>query len=100
MVINWTVTDHVKKFTVVSQTAPTVVRRYTLFQSFFHVLLHNSEFCEAWVNENNHFMIWLSDKGCQCDWHKDEADWCGCSPLVIRQKDYDSTLKVRSLFVM
>ena len=68
------------------------------FQSFFHVLVHNSEFCETWINENMHFINWNRDKGCTCD--REAIDVCGCSPLVIKQHDFDERIVVRLLLAI
>ena len=69
------------------------------FQSFFHVLLHNSEFCEKWIDEDMHFIHWDFKRGCDCLRHIDEIDWCGCSPMVIKQHNFDETIAVRILLM-
>ena len=49
------------------------------FQSFFHTVLINSEFCGSHVDNNLHMTNWNRKQGCKCQ-YKHIVDWCGCSP--------------------
>ncbi|KAI2804918.1 Xylosyltransferase 2 [Blomia tropicalis] len=55
-------------------------------ESFFHVVLRNSEFCSTIVNNNLRVTNWQRKRGCKCQ-HKNVVDWCGCSPNTFRKKD-------------
>ena len=61
------------------------------FQSFFHILLLNSEFCEKWVDNNLHLTNWKRKQGCKCQ-YKHIVDWCGCSPNDLKPDDFDKIL--------
>ncbi|XP_045214811.2 xylosyltransferase 2-like [Mercenaria mercenaria] len=67
--------------------------KYTLLpvESFFHVLLLNSEFCESWIDNNLHLTNWKRKQGCKCQ-HKKQVDWCGCSPNDFKMEDLDRLL--------
>ncbi|WAQ96621.1 XYLT-like protein [Mya arenaria] len=54
--------------------------------SFFHTLLLNSEYCERIVDNNLHLTNWKRKQGCKCQ-HKNQVDWCGCSPNVFKSDD-------------
>ncbi|XP_052788050.1 xylosyltransferase oxt-like isoform X2 [Mya arenaria] len=62
--------------------------RYCLLpvESFFHTLLLNSEYCERIVDNNLHLTNWKRKQGCKCQ-HKNQVDWCGCSPNVFKSDD-------------
>ncbi|XP_052266790.1 xylosyltransferase oxt-like isoform X2 [Dreissena polymorpha] len=67
--------------------------KYSLLpvESFFHTLLANSEFC-SWVVDNNlHATNWKRKQGCKCQ-HKNQVDWCGCSPNVFKSEDLNKLL--------
>lgn len=61
------------------------------FQSFFHTLLHNSHFCDKWMENNLHVTNWNRKRGCKCQ-HKNVVDWCGCSPNDFLSQDLDRIL--------
>lgn len=56
-------------------------------ESFFHTAALNSEFCHSVIGNNLRISNWKRKQGCKCQ-HRDVVDWCGCSPLVYRQKDW------------
>uniref|UniRef100_A0A915M9F8 protein xylosyltransferase n=1 Tax=Meloidogyne javanica TaxID=6303 RepID=A0A915M9F8_MELJA len=54
-------------------------------ESFFHTLSINSKnFCNQIFNHNLRFTNWERKQGCRCSAFKPIVDWCGCSPLVVR----------------
>ncbi|XP_046464696.1 xylosyltransferase oxt-like [Daphnia pulex] len=63
--------------------------RYTLLpaESFFHVLILNSKFCESYADNNLRMTLWRRSQGCLCQ-HRHVVDWCGCSPMVFRTTDW------------
>ncbi|VDP11875.1 unnamed protein product [Soboliphyme baturini] len=63
--------------------------RYALLpaESFFHVLVFNSQFCNTMSNINLKLTNWLRSRGCKCQ-YKDVVDWCGCSPNVFLVQDF------------
>lgn len=61
------------------------------FQSFFHTLLLNSKFCDTMVDNNLHLINWRRKQGCKCQ-HKNQVDWCGCSPNVFKIEDLERIL--------
>ena len=50
--------------------------RNFLFQSFFHIVLRNSEMCDTFVDNNLHVTNWKRKLGCKCQ-YKNIVDWCG-----------------------
>ena len=66
------------------------------FQSFFHILIHNSQFCTRWIDEDMHVINWDLNRGCSCQKHIDAIDWCGCSPMVIKQRDFAEMSEVKT----
>lgn len=62
---------------------------YTLLpaESFFHTVLHNSEFCHKVIDNNLHMTNWKRKSGCRCQ-HKHIVDWCGCSPNDYSMSDW------------
>ena len=46
-----------------------------------------------------HLTHWVDEKGCSCQRHLDEVDACGCSPMVIKQRDFDEIIVVRTSWV-
>lgn len=56
-------------------------------ESFFHILLQNSKFCETSVDNNLHVTNWKRKVGCRCQ-YKHVVDWCGCSPNVFKPEDW------------
>ena len=46
-----------------------------------------------------HLTHWVPERGCSCQRHLDEVDSCGCSPMVIKQRDFDEIIVVRILLV-
>lgn len=75
--------------------------KYTLLpvESFFHTLLHNSHFCDKWMENNLHVTNWNRKRGCKCQ-HKNVVDWCGCSPNDFLSQDLDRILsyEVKPIF--
>nr|SVE74964.1 EOG090X01AN [Daphnia dolichocephala] len=63
--------------------------RYTLLpaESFFHVLILNSKFCDSYADNNLRMTLWRRSQGCLCQ-HRHVVDWCGCSPMVFRTADW------------
>nr|SVE71518.1 EOG090X01AN [Daphnia similis]SVE72151.1 EOG090X01AN [Daphnia similis] len=63
--------------------------RYTLLpaESFFHVLILNSKFCDSYADNNLRMTLWRRRQGCLCQ-HRHVVDWCGCSPMVFRTADW------------
>nr|CAG4649102.1 EOG090X01AN [Scapholeberis mucronata]SVE93458.1 EOG090X01AN [Scapholeberis mucronata] len=63
--------------------------RYTLLpaESFFHVLVLNSKFCDSYADNNLRMTLWRRSQGCLCQ-HRNVVDWCGCSPMVFRTADW------------
>lgn len=84
-------------------------------ESFFHVLVLNSRFCDTFVDNNLRMTLWRRSQGCLCQ-HKHvvgmekfssvlnpvhisiislaSLDWCGCSPMVFRTGDWSQLLSV------
>nr|CAG4646048.1 EOG090X01AN [Macrothrix elegans] len=62
---------------------------YTLLpaESFFHILVLNSRFCDTYTETNLRVTLWRRDQGCLCQ-HHHVVDWCGCSPMVYRTADW------------
>nr|CAG4645361.1 EOG090X01AN [Lynceus sp. MCZ IZ 141354] len=62
---------------------------YTLLpaESFFHIVLLNSEHCQTSSDNNLRTTLWKRSQGCLCQ-HKHIVDWCGCSPMVFRIADW------------
>uniref|UniRef100_A0AC35TP77 Protein xylosyltransferase n=1 Tax=Rhabditophanes sp. KR3021 TaxID=114890 RepID=A0AC35TP77_9BILA len=56
-------------------------------ESFFHTLVYNSKFCTEVKSKNLRLTYWNRKQGCRCAKLKKIVDWCGCSPLVYREKD-------------
>lgn len=65
------------------------VFKYTLLpaESFFHTVLRNSKFCNAYVDNNLHVTNWKRKLGCKCQ-YKHVVDWCGCSPNDFKPDDW------------
>lgn len=63
--------------------------RYTLLpaESFFHVLILNSKFCNSYADNNLRMTLWRRSQGCLCQ-HRHVVDWCGCSPMIFRTADW------------
>ena len=63
--------------------------RHTLLpaESFFHVLILNSKFCDSYADNNLRMTLWRRSQGCLCQ-HRHVVDWCGCSPMVFRTADW------------
>ncbi|EDV27962.1 uncharacterized protein TRIADDRAFT_21022, partial [Trichoplax adhaerens] len=55
-------------------------------ESFFHVVLRNSEFCGTIVYDNLRLINWKTNLSCHCQYRK-IVDWCGCSPSNYRRSD-------------
>lgn len=66
-----------------------VVFKHTLLpaESFFHTVLRNSKFCNAYVDNNLHVTNWKRKLGCKCQ-YKHVVDWCGCSPNDFKPEDW------------
>lgn len=66
---------------------------YTLLpaESFFHTVLHNSQFCHKVIDNNLHMTNWKRKSGCRCQ-HKHIVDWCGCSPNDYSLSDWSIIL--------
>ena len=47
-----------------------------------------------------HVINWDTDRGCSCKKHMDAIDWCGCSPMVIRQRDFEEMSAVNAFTTM
>ena len=59
-----------------------------IFQSFFHTVLQNSDYCNSMVTHNNlHMTNWNRKRGCKCQ-YKHIVDWCGCSPNDFTEQDW------------
>ena len=56
------------------------------FQSYFHILLQNSDFCDTQIDISLHMINWVGSQGCTCVGRK--VDFCGCSPKNLRQDDF------------
>ena len=56
-------------------------------ESFFHVLVLNSRFCDSYADNNLRVTLWRRSQGCLCQ-HRNVVDWCGCSPMVFRTTDW------------
>ncbi|XP_075255857.1 xylosyltransferase sqv-6-like isoform X2 [Convolutriloba macropyga] len=52
-------------------------------ESFFSTLVKMSPWCNHVRNTDLKFAHWANKTGCSCA-EKSSVDWCGCSPLVIR----------------
>lgn len=65
-------------------------------ESFFHTAAYNGPFCHSvmWYNLRNE--NWQGKAGCYC--RKNVVDWCGCSPMVFREKMMHRLLKVPEKF--
>ncbi|XP_069190429.1 xylosyltransferase 1-like [Procambarus clarkii] len=48
-------------------------------ESFFHIVLLNSRFCQSFTDNDLHVTNWKRKLGCKCQ-YKHIVDWCGCSP--------------------
>eukprot|EP01147_Barroeca_monosierra_P001315 gene1315-2_t len=55
-------------------------------ESFFHMAAHNSIFCPKMITANWRFANWNRKLGCRCQ-YSHIVDWCGCSPIILLQKD-------------
>eukprot|EP00050_Salpingoeca_kvevrii_P016572 m.56686 g.56686 ORF g.56686 m.56686 type:complete len:724 (-) comp7028_c0_seq2:20-2191(-) len=55
-------------------------------ESFFHVVLANSDNCNTFIFNNFRFANWKRKLGCRCQ-YKAVVDWCGCSPNVFKIED-------------
>ena len=66
-----------------------------MFQSFFHMVLLNSKFCETIIDININVINWIGPQGCSCV--KRPVDWCGCSPKSMTAKDLDFLMVSSSL---
>ncbi|KAL4240387.1 Xylosyltransferase 1 [Mactra antiquata] len=43
------------------------------------------------IDNNLHLTNWKRKQGCKCQ-HKNQVDWCGCSPNVFKSLDFDRLL--------
>ncbi|CAG0922483.1 unnamed protein product [Notodromas monacha] len=55
---------------------------------FLHTLLANSALCATRVNAHLRAINWQRRKSCGCK-SKKIVDWCGCSPSIYRQRDFE-----------
>lgn len=63
------------------------ITAFYIFQSFFHTVLRNSEFCQSFTDNNLHITNWKRKLGCKCQ-YKHIVDWCGCSPNDFTPSDW------------
>lgn len=56
-------------------------------ESFYHTLILNSELCGNVLYKNLRFTNWNRKQGCRCKTLEKVVDWCGCSPLVFKDKE-------------
>lgn len=64
-------------------------------ETFYNTIIINSPFCDKIIDVGLRAMNFQKEGGgrsCQCD--KPMVDWCGCSPIFYKTKDFNR-LKVR-----
>lgn len=73
--------------------------KYTLLpaESFFHVVLRNSKFCDTIIYNNLRLINWKADLSCHCQ-HRKIVDWCGCSPSNYRRSDLSKINIIQDVF--
>ncbi|CAK5027761.1 unnamed protein product [Meloidogyne enterolobii] len=65
-------------------------------ESFFHTLSINSKnFCNQIFNQNLRFTNWERKQGCRCSAFKPIVDWCGCSPLAVKNIDVEKKINLK-----
>uniref|UniRef100_A0A915P534 protein xylosyltransferase n=1 Tax=Meloidogyne floridensis TaxID=298350 RepID=A0A915P534_9BILA len=65
-------------------------------ESFFHTLSINSKkFCNQIFNQNLRFTNWERKQGCRCSAFKPIVDWCGCSPLAVKNIEVEKKINLK-----
>ncbi|KAL7073812.1 hypothetical protein ACQ4LE_007415, partial [Meloidogyne hapla] len=64
-------------------------------ESFYHTLSLNSQnFCNQIFDHNLRFTNWRRKQGCRCSAFKPIVDWCGCSPLTVKNVDIEKKINL------